>query len=158
MQGQLHRVEGSQVGDPQAEKEAFPPLQPEAKHGENGGLWKKRQPADAASPVLDGGGNWASPHPKGQKETWAIPGVGSGSRPQVQLASHSILLCFHVPLVVKNPPANSGDTRDSDLIPGSGRSLEKEMATHSSILGWKIRWTEEPGRLQPMESQRVGHN
>ena len=36
--------------------------------------------------------------------------------------------------------------------------LEKEMAIHSSILAWKISWTEEPGRLQHMESQRVGHN
>ena len=36
--------------------------------------------------------------------------------------------------------------------------LEKEMATHSSTLAWKIPWTEEPGRLQSMESQRVGHN
>ena len=36
--------------------------------------------------------------------------------------------------------------------------LEKEMATHSSILAWKIPWTEEPGGLQPMESQRVGHD
>ena len=36
--------------------------------------------------------------------------------------------------------------------------LEKEMATHSSILGWRIPWTEEPGRLQFMESQRVGHH
>ena len=36
--------------------------------------------------------------------------------------------------------------------------LEKEMATHSSILAWKIPWTEEPGRLQSMGSQRVGHN
>ena len=35
--------------------------------------------------------------------------------------------------------------------------LEKEMATHSSILAWKIPWTEEPGRLQSMGSQRVGH-
>ena len=35
---------------------------------------------------------------------------------------------------VKNPPANAGDTSDSGSIPGSGRSLEKEMATHSSIL------------------------
>ena len=33
--------------------------------------------------------------------------------------------------------------------------LEKEMANHSSILSWKIPWTEEPGRLQPMGSQRV---
>ena len=36
--------------------------------------------------------------------------------------------------------------------------LEKEMATHPSILGWKIPWKEEPGRLQPMELQRVGHD
>ena len=36
--------------------------------------------------------------------------------------------------------------------------LEKEMATHSSILVWKIPWMEEPGRLQSMKSQRVGHN
>ena len=40
------------------------------------------------------------------------------------------------------------------LIPG----LEKEMATHSSILTWKIPWTEDPGGLQFMRSQRVGHN
>ena len=36
--------------------------------------------------------------------------------------------------------------------------LEKEMAAHSSILAWKIRWTEEPGRLQSMGSQTAGHN
>ena len=36
--------------------------------------------------------------------------------------------------------------------------LEKEMATHSSILAWRIPWTEEPDRLQSMGSQRVGHN
>ena len=36
--------------------------------------------------------------------------------------------------------------------------LEKEMATHSSILAWKIPWTEEPSRLQSMGSQRVGHD
>ena len=36
--------------------------------------------------------------------------------------------------------------------------LEKEMATHSSILAWKIPWTEKPGGLQSMGSQRVGHN
>ena len=35
--------------------------------------------------------------------------------------------------------------------------LEKEMATHSSILAWRILWTEEPDRLQSMGSQRVGH-
>ena len=36
--------------------------------------------------------------------------------------------------------------------------LEKEMATHSSVLAWKIPWTEEPGRLQSMGLQRVGHD
>ena len=36
--------------------------------------------------------------------------------------------------------------------------LEKDMATHSNILAWKIPWTEEPGRLQSMGSQRVRHN
>ena len=36
--------------------------------------------------------------------------------------------------------------------------LEEEMATHSSIFAWEIPWTEEAGGLQPMESQRVGHN
>ena len=57
-------------------------------------------------------------------------------------------------LVVKNPPANAGDV---GLIPGSGIFLEKEMATHSSILTWEIPWTEEPGRLQSMGWQRVRH-
>ena len=37
-------------------------------------------------------------------------------------------------------------------------SLKKEMATHSSILAWKIPWTEEPGGLQSMGSQRIGHD
>ena len=48
-----------------------------------------------------------------------------------------------VALVVKNPPANAGDARDLGSIPGSGRPLEKEMATHSSTLAWRIPWTEE---------------
>ena len=41
---------------------------------------------------------------------------------------------------------------------GQEDPLEKEMATHSSIHAWKIPWTEEPGGLQPMGSQRVGHD
>ena len=41
---------------------------------------------------------------------------------------------------------------------GWGDPLEKEMATHSSTLAWKIPWTEEPGRLQSVGSQRVGHD
>ena len=50
-------------------------------------------------------------------------------------------------LVVKNPPANAGDIRDVGSVPGAGISLEEGMATHSSILAWRILWTEEPGRL-----------
>ena len=61
-------------------------------------------------------------------------------------------------LVVKNLPVNAGDIRDVCLIPGSGSSLEEGMATHSSVLVWKILWTEEPGRLQSIGSQRVSHN
>ena len=41
---------------------------------------------------------------------------------------------------------------------GQEDPLEKEMATHSSILAWKIPWMEEPGRLQSMGLQRVGHD
>ena len=42
--------------------------------------------------------------------------------------------------------------------PGREDPLEKEMVTHSSILAWKISWTKEPGGLQSMGSQRVGHD
>ena len=45
---------------------------------------------------------------------------------------------------------------DPGSIPGLGRSLEKEMATHSNILAWRISWIEKPGKLQSMGSQRVG--
>ena len=48
--------------------------------------------------------------------------------------------------------------RETQFKPWLGRSLEKEMATHSSTLAWKIPWMEEPGRLQPMRPQRVGHD
>ena len=57
--------------------------------------------------------------------------------------------------MVKTPPAVQ-ETR----VPSVGRenALEKGMATHSSILAWRIPWTEEPGRLQSMGSQRVGQD
>ena len=60
--------------------------------------------------------------------------------------------------VVKNPPANAGDAGDTGSTPGSERPLEEEMATHSSILAWKIPWTEEPGGLQAMGSKTVRQN
>ena len=49
-------------------------------------------------------------------------------------------MASHVAPVVKNLPANAGNTRDVGSIPESGRSLEEEMATHSSILFWRIPW------------------
>ena len=49
---------------------------------------------------------------------------------------------------------NAGDL---GLIPGSD-PLEEEMATYSSVLAWEIPWTEEPGGLQSMELERVGHD
>ena len=55
-------------------------------------------------------------------------------------------------LLVKNPPANAGNVREMGLIQGGEDPLEEEMATHSSILAWRIPWTEEPGGLKSMGS------
>ena len=55
--------------------------------------------------------------------------------------------------MVKNLSANAGDIRHSGSIHGSGRPLEKDMPTHSSILAWKIPWTEDPSKLQSIGSQ-----
>ena len=55
----------------------------------------------------------------------------------------------------KESACNAGDP---GLVPGSRRSLEKGVATHSFILAWRIPWTEEPGRLQSMGLQRVRHD
>ena len=62
----------------------------------------------------------------------------------------------------KNLPASSGDGRHTGLITGSGSdlltSLEEGIATHSSILAWRILWTEESGRLQSVGSHRVRYD
>ena len=58
-----------------------------------------------------------------------------------------------VVLVAKKPPANAGDIREVGLIPGSGRSPGGGNGTPSSILVWRMPWTEEPGRLQSMRLQ-----
>ena len=63
-----------------------------------------------------------------------------------------------MPLVVKNMPANAGEIKDVGSIPGLEDPLEEGMATHSGILAWRIPWTEEPGGLQSMGSQRVGQD
>ena len=67
-----------------------------------------------------------------------------------------LILGFPSDSVVKNLPSNAGDPGDAGSIPGLGRSLEKDIAAHSSILTCKITQTEEPGGLQSIESQR--HN
>ena len=55
--------------------------------------------------------------------------------------------------MVKNTPADAGDIRDLGSIPGSEIPQDNEMATHSSILAWRISWTEEPGGLQSIGSE-----
>ena len=61
--------------------------------------------------------------------------------------------------MVKNQPANVGDARDVGFEPWVGMiSLEEEMATHSSILVWRILWIEKPGGLQSMVLRRIRHN
>ena len=50
-------------------------------------------------------------------------------------------------LILKNPPDKAGDVKDASLIPRSGSSPEEELATHFSILAWRIPRTEEPGGL-----------
>ena len=69
----------------------------------------------------------------------------------------SIHRCFPGDSDSKESACNAGDPA---LIPGSGRSLEKGMVTHSSILAWQIPWTEEPGGLQSgvtKESDTIEH-
>ena len=74
-----------------------------------------------------------------------------GSQSRTRLSDFTYLLTR----MVKHLPA-MWETRVLSL--GWEDLLEKEMATHSSTLAWRIPWMEEPGRLQSMGSQRVGHN
>ena len=75
---------------------------------------------------------------------------------QKELFSLTILEGSQVALVVKNPPANARDVRDMGSVPGLGRSPRGGRATCSSILAWRIPWTEEPRRLQSLGSHTVG--
>ena len=61
-------------------------------------------------------------------------------------------------LVVKNPPVDEETLEMWVQSLGWEDSLEEGMATHSSILAWRIPWTEEPEGLQSIASQRVGHD
>ena len=86
---------------------------------------------------------WTVYSPRGCKE--------SDTTEQLSLS----LWSSQVALMVKNLPANSGDIKDAGRPLGREDSLEKEMATHSSILTWRILWTEEPGRLKSVGLRRV---
>ena len=63
-----------------------------------------------------------------------------------------------VALVVKNPSFNGGDLRDAGSTLGWEDPLEEGMATHSSILAWRMPWAKKPGGLLFRWSQRVGHD
>ena len=60
--------------------------------------------------------------------------------------------------MVKHLPVKAEDIREGVQTLGQEDSLEEGMTTHSSILAWRIPWTEKPGGLQSMGSQRAGHN
>ena len=65
----------------------------------------------------------------------------------------SLIGASQVARVVKNLPANAGDIKVQVQSPGQEDFLKEGMATHSSILVWRIQWTEEPGGLQSMGSE-----
>ena len=71
--------------------------------------------------------------------------------------SNFTLLHFLVPMV-KNSPANAGDIRDVGSVPGLRRSPGGRHSNHSSILAGRIPWTEVPGQLWFIGSQRLGHD
>ena len=71
---------------------------------------------------------------------------------------YGLLWASQMALVVKNLPTNSGDVRDSVWALGQEDPLEEGMATHSSILAWRIPWTEEPGGPQSIGLKGVRHD
>ena len=75
----------------------------------------------------------------------------------IHLSVDGHLGCFHVVAIVNGAAMNIGVYVSFQIMFFSGY-MEKEMATHSSILAWKIPWMEEPGRLQSMGLQSVGHD
>ena len=85
----------------------------------------------------------------------AINKMKKGSRQDCYLEYLAIVMASLVGSDGKDSASNAGETWVWSL--GWDDPLEKEMATHSSILVWRILWTEEAGRLQPMGSQRVRH-
>ena len=102
-----------------------------------------------------------------QTEEMRVPSLGWEDPLGVGMATHSRILAWRIPWteesgrgtleaqIVKNPPA-MWKTWVRSL--GHEDPLEEGVATHSSILAWRIPWREEPGGLQSMGLQRVGHD
>jgi len=65
---------------------------------------------------------------------------------------------IYLVLCLLGSTCNVGDSGDASSVPGSGRSPAGGNGNYSCILAWKIPWTEQPGRIQSMGSQRVEHN
>ena len=93
-------------------------------------------------------------NPRDRVAWWAAVYGIALSRTRLKWLSSSSRLClgFSGGSVIKNPLINAGDVGSQSLVWED--TLEKEIATHSSILAWEISWTEEPGRLQSMGLQR----
>ena len=76
----------------------------------------------------------------------------------IHSSADGLLGYFHVLAVVNSVAVNTGVYVSFSILVSSGYMLEKEMATHSSVLAWRIPGTEEPGGLPSMGSHRVGHD
>ena len=84
----------------------------------------------------------------------SIPGLGSSPGEGIQLTT---------PVFLDLPSGSDGKEStcyvgDLGLIPEWEDPMEKDMVTHSSVLAWRIPWSEKPGRIQSMVFQRVGHD
>ena len=114
---------------------------------------------------MDGGAWWAAVHgvDEGRTRLSDFTFTFHFHALEKEMAPHSSALAWKNPMdggawwaavhgVAKSP------TRLSDFTFTFHFHALKEMATHSSVLAWRMPWTEEAGRLQSMESQRVGHN
>ena len=96
---------------------------------------------DNISPLLPGGPlcGFLSGNLKSEPQTQALINLRRSREIFLSIRPSSTLSgASQVALVIKTPPANTGDTRDTDSIPGEEDSLEEGMATHPSILAWRI--------------------